>query len=473
LTSFQSPTRAVGALDGEDVARLLAAAADVAVILDESGVVRDIAFGHNDLPKLGLADWLGHPFVETVTPESRPKLRELLADCARDGAARPREVTHPVSSGISVPMRYAVARVGRDGRMIALGQDLRVVGRLQQRLVELQNTLGAENLRARFAETRFRLIFQTATDATLLVDGNGYRILDANPAALVLLGATAGATIGSGLPSLLATDDLPVIHEHLATARAAGKAEPVTCQLSGDGRPVSLVSTLMRQGKGVQLLVRLSVPGQRLTAPVDSASQLATAALALPEALVVVDRNQIVVEANAAFLALASIGNESLARGHPLSRWLGRQGVDMNVLASNLREHGVVRGFVTLLRGEHGGEEEVEITAVTLTESGQPLHAFLIRSAAPVRAADGETRRELPHSVERITELVGRVPLKDLVRDTTDVIEKLCIEAALKLTGDNRASAAQMLGLSRQSLYAKLRRYGFDAQDEEEGGDEA
>jgi DNA-binding NtrC family response regulator len=53
------------------------------------------------------------------------------------------------------------------------------------------------------------------------------------------------------------------------------------------------------------------------------------------------------------------------------------------------------------------------------------------------------------------------VSLKDLVRETTDVVEKLCIEAALELTSDNRASAAEMLGLSRQSLYSKLRRYGL------------
>ena len=62
---------------------------------------------------------------------------------------------------------------------------------------------------------------------------------------------------------------------------------------------------------------------------------------------------------------------------------------------------------------------------------------------------------------EQLTELIGRVPLKDIVRETTDVIERLCIEAALELTGDNRASAAEMLGLSRQSLYVKLRRYGL------------
>ena len=41
------------------------------------------------------------------------------------------------------------------------------------------------------------------------------------------------------------------------------------------------------------------------------------------------------------------------------------------------------------------------------------------------------------------------------------MIERLCIEAALEVTNDNRASAAEMLGLSRQSLYTKLRRYGL------------
>ena len=67
----------------------------------------------------------------------------------------------------------------------------------------------------------------------------------------------------------------------------------------------------------------------------------------------------------------------------------------------------------------------------------------------------------MPRSVEQLTELVGRVSLKELVVETTDMIEKLCIEAALELTQDNRAAAAEMLGLSRQSLYVKLRRYGL------------
>jgi DNA-binding NtrC family response regulator len=90
-----------------------------------------------------------------------------------------------------------------------------------------------------------------------------------------------------------------------------------------------------------------------------------------------------------------------------------------------------------------------------------PTFAFIIRMLARQPRVPQIMTAEHSRSAEQLSELVGRVPLKDLVRETTEITEKLCIEAALKLTGDNRAAAAQMLGLSRQSLYGKLRRYGI------------
>lgn len=65
----------------------------------------------------------------------------------------------------------------------------------------------------------------------------------------------------------------------------------------------------------------------------------------------------------------------------------------------------------------------------------------------------------LTAAVEQLTGLVGRVPMLALVGDTTDLIERHFIEAALELTQDNRTAAAHLLGVSRQSLYVKLRRY--------------
>lgn len=66
-----------------------------------------------------------------------------------------------------------------------------------------------------------------------------------------------------------------------------------------------------------------------------------------------------------------------------------------------------------------------------------------------------------------VMELVGSSTLKDIVSETTDVIEKMCIETALELTRNNRVAAAEMLSLSRQSLYVKLRKYGLLNKDGE------
>ena len=67
----------------------------------------------------------------------------------------------------------------------------------------------------------------------------------------------------------------------------------------------------------------------------------------------------------------------------------------------------------------------------------------------------------LGKNAKELTQLVGKVPLKQIVTETTDIIEKLCILAALDLTMSNRASAAELLGLSRQGLYIKMRRFGI------------
>jgi transcriptional regulator PpsR len=124
-----------------------------------------------------------------------------------------------------------------------------------------------------------------------------------------------------------------------------------------------------------------------------------------------------------------------------------------------------VRHFSTILRGEFGSQEEVEISAVSVLNGEHPCYGFTIRNIGRRVPEKSRTKRELPRSVEQLSGLVGRMTLKELVRETTDVIEKLCIEAALEMTNDNRASAAEILGLSRQSLYSKLRRFGISDSD--------
>ncbi|MEQ1714332.1 MAG: helix-turn-helix domain-containing protein, partial [Hyphomicrobium sp.] len=171
--------------------------------------------------------------------------------------------------------------------------------------------------------------------------------------------------------------------------------------------------------------------------------------------------------ANPAFVEMIELATEEQVRGQPVDRWIGRVDVDVDILFASIRENGSVRRFMTSVRGEYGGRENVEISAVSVTQGPIPCIAMSVRKSAREATGAAAQGQAMLRSIDQLTELVGRMPLKELVRETTDIIERMCIEAALQLTSDNRASAAEMLGLSRQSLYVKLRRYGLGELDSE------
>ncbi|NKE44624.1 transcriptional regulator PpsR [Roseomonas frigidaquae] len=475
MKSFATPRISLGPLDADAAAGLIAAAADVSLVLDQAGIIRDLAFSHEDLAREfdGPDSWLGRAWSETVAKDSRAKVEAMLArdplkDPARD-TARWRHINQLTTRGASIPLLCSVAPLGQAGRHVVFGRDLRPLSQLQQRMVEVQQSMERDYSRLRQAETRYRLLFQMAMDPVLILDADQQRIMEANPAAQRLFGRNARRTPSRTLAEVFEPGDRLAVQTLLANVRSAGRADDVTAHLAESGEAVVVSASTFRQEAGLLFLVRLSAPAQGGAALPDSQAKMLKVVQVAPDGFVVTDASAQVLTANAAFLDMAQLTQEDQARGEPLDRWIGRQGVELEVLLTNLRNRGAVRLYATTLHGALGGQVEVEISAVSVMNGGQACFGFQIRdigarSRPAARAADGATR-----SVEQLTELIGRVPLKDLVREATDAIERLCIEAALELTGDNRASAAEMLGLSRQSLYVKLRRYGLGDLDEQQG----
>jgi transcriptional regulator PpsR len=180
-----------------------------------------------------------------------------------------------------------------------------------------------------------------------------------------------------------------------------------------------------------------------------------------PDAIVICNEDGHVLSANPAFVELIQSPSVEHAVGQPLGNWLGRSSVDVNVLLANVRKSGRLRLYATSIRGALGVSSVVEVagTVIERSNSDQIAYGFIIRSVEHRGAATGDHVRM--RSADQLAELVGKVPLKELVRESADLIERMSIEAALDLTDNNRAAAAEMLGLSRQSLYVKLRRFGI------------
>ena len=466
MKAFRAPGESIGTLDADTAATLVTTASDVALVMDRDGVIQDMAFQRSDLSLEleGSGRWYGRRWSETVSIESQPKVDTLLREAEENIASAWRQLTHQTVQGRDVPILYAAIRLNGGERIVALGRDLRAVSALQQRLVDAQMSMERDYARLRFAETRYRLLFQTSSEPVIVLDGGTHRVVEANPTATTLFETGARRLVGRPFADLFDAPSRARVQAFLNEIRTAGQAEDVEATPVDGGDAVVVCASVFRQEAATLLLVRLApvAKARRPAQPRDAAeARVLNFFEASPDGFVLADAAGRIISANGTFAEMVQLSDRDKARGAMLDRWFGRAGVDLDVIMANLKQQGSVRLFPTMLRGEQGATLDVEASAVALGQGKTAAFGFTIRDVGRRLASAPRTGHDLPHSAEQLTELIGRVPLKDLVRETTDVIEKLCIEAALELTGDNRASAAEVLGLSRQSLYVKLRRFGF------------
>ena len=450
-------------LDANNAALMLSAAADITLVLNADGVVCDRVLAGTEVATDLFIGWPGKLWSDTVTVESRPKIDQLMQD-AQDGIApKWRQVNHQVKGSADIPVRYMALKAGVHGHVIAVGRDMRAVATLQQRLLEAEQSIEQEYARLRHAETRYRLLLQLASEAILIVDARSGRVVEVNPAAANLLQRPQKRLAGVVFEDIFAGADAERMTELVAAIRTSGRADDVALSLDGQQQAIAS-ATMFRQENAAYLLIRL-VPLSSGTSGIvvpRAQSKVMKVIQEMPDAFLVTDLDRKILTVNAAFLELAQLGSEEQARGEPMDRWLGRPGVDTNLMVGSLMEHGAIRQFGTIMRGQLGTTEDVEVSGVAVPDGPQPCLGFSIRRVARKTAQINSKAPAMLRSVDDLTKLVGKVPLKELVRETTDIIERLCIEAALHLNDNNRANAADTLGLSRQSLYVKLHRYGID-----------
>ncbi len=442
-------------LDADAAMKLAMVAGDITLILDDMGTILDTAFDPNEFP--GFEGWEGSNWIETVTIESRPKVMEMLAAARRGEVQHWRQVNHPTRDG-DVPIRYAVLSVNGGEHRIAFGRDLREAGKMQQRLLQVQQSLERDYLRMRQLDARYRMLFDNSGEAVLILEASTLRIREGNVAAHTMLSARQGSLPGKKLAALLDKSSRDTLQSLVGAALASDTATPAELTISKGSRAVVVTATGFSQDRGQFLLLRLSEVQSAEAQPVSPVLELIDH---MPDAFVVTDANLEVVSANTAFVEMVEAASLDPLRGRPLSNWIGRPGIDMELIEGQIDQHGAARNVSTVLRvGDEVDGEAIELSAVR-TDGENALYAFVIRPIGRRLRDLPPGSQDLPRSVEQLTDLVGRMSLKEIVRESTDLIERLCIEAALQYTSDNRASAAEILGLSRQSLYSKLHRHGL------------
>ena len=446
---------------------------DITLLLDMDGIIREVSVSPA-MAGESVDGWLGRPWIEIAGDSGGDKVRRMVDDARVSGISAFRQINQRFPSGLEIPMEFTTVLLGGRAGMLAVGKNLQAVAELQSRLIAAQQTMERDYWKLREIETRYRLVFDASTEAVLIVSATNLRILEANRAAALALNSTQRRNedlAGRELLHDVAVADREAVREMLLRIKDKGKALSILVHLGPEAQPWMVRGSLMTSEPGPVLLLQFT-PG--VASPVEKRSEsssLETLIDRAPDGFVAINSEGVVQQVNQAFLDLVQMGSKSSVIGESLSRWLWQPGADLSALLFNVQKHGAIRLFTTTLRGELGSETDVEISAASNKAKDPDAIGLLLRNISrriPVRSESSSLQTELGS----ISEQIGKSSLRKLVKNTVSIVEQHYVKEALELAGGNRTATAELLGLSRQSLYAKLNRYGLEDKGSEDASED-
>ncbi|QYK43586.1 MAG: transcriptional regulator PpsR [Paracoccaceae bacterium] len=451
------------------LAEVISTASDIALHVTRDGAVISVLVNEHHRSFGQLETWVGRQVRELLTPESVQKLDRRLTQLheAPEGTSLAVEITHEDAVNAGFPVRYALHRLPGDESVLMLGRDMRAIAEIQQKLVSVQLALEKDYEAQREIDTRYRVLMEMTRDAILLVSMATGRIADLNQVAANLLGGTRNELLGAAVAQEFVGRRRGELLETMASLATADAATPIEMQARRSQKRVMMVPLVFRAAGERLLLCRLDVVEQVRPAADELGDALGRLYAEGVDGIVFADRDGLIRGANESFLNMTDSSGLAAVRGRSLADFLLRGAVDLKVLIENAKRTGRMRMYATRLVTMFQAQVAVEISATWLNDRPQPVLALVVRDASRAEAMRRSGLGGTEDGSSSVVELVGSAKLKDIVAETADVVERMCIETAVELTRNNRVAAAEMLGLSRQSLYVKLRKYGLLSKGEE------
>ncbi len=450
--------------DASLVPGLLEHAADISVSLDADLTISAIAV-NPVAASLGCLDhWVGRPFEDFLAEESRIKFRDRISAARNDDSGLPlrMELNHVDNATWDFPVAYSAHRIP-DGGVLLLGRDMQPLAELQRSLVSEQLARERDYQKLRAEEACFRVVLDTSETAIVLIDPKQGRIRDLNGVAAGMLGTIAASLNGSVLAQCFEGRRREELGEALQAAASGDEGRGIEVVCRRTGRPLTLYPRFFRAASELVLVCRIAGSGETAEDG-DATFFLGELFSGSTDAIVLTDSKGLIREANEAFLMMADAALLRNVRDQPLADFLSRGAIDQKLIFEAADQDTRLRSYNTQVISPVGSRTSVDISAARLRQgNGAYGYGLIIRDVTRRDSLDAEAGPLVisEDAMKHMMDLVGTASLKELVSATSDVVEKMCIETALQLTSNNRVAAADMLGLSRQSLYVKLRKHGF------------
>lgn len=248
--------------------------------------------------------------------------------------------------------------------------------RLSADIMPLSNPWLATGLETLPAER----LFAASKQPLIIVNATTGKIVDANPAATLLIHIGSSELVGKKFVSLFEGWSASEVLRGLAQSRALGHSDGLSLR-TAHGTDVAAALTLVRAPSDSFVLIRLSeaVPLPLAADSAGSASIVFEAINTAPTAFLITDDDFKIDFANLAFIELVGAGSAGEVCGSSLLAWLPLTCADVARLARLLAQRQAADFFATVIRPVRGVSQRAELCAVPVPEGLYAHWGFTVR----------------------------------------------------------------------------------------------
>ena len=434
-------------------------ASDISLLIDTAGLILEVIYNTENKNLGDIEHWRTRNIRDFITKESGIKLEEILnlSSNANNKVEKDTiQLNHIKNDSTDFPIQYSVHPTGVNNQILLFGRDLTQIAQAQQELMKTQLKFEREYDRYRSFDTKYRVILEQCGSAFIIVDETG-KIVDFNKKATTIIERTDLQHIT--LEELINQRTSTEILNELETLNKNAPSNALKTFLKKSYKEVQLKGTFFRSNEGVHTLIRLNNSASHKAPHAREKLYLSDLYQKTTDAFVFIDEAGKIVDTNDSFLTLSENANVDEVVGKSFSAFLRNTATDLKILTDNSKKLGKIRNYATEFITAFGSKIPVTISSTWVSNEHDDFYGFILRDSSNIEFEKQNDNEQ--YSWEATTKLVGSAPLKELVAQTGDIAERICLETALNLTSNNKVAAADLLSLSRQSLYVKLRKHNL------------
>ena len=435
-------------------------ASDLSILIDEAGLILEVIFDPENQSFGNLENWRTKNLRNFLTTESIEKFDNHMSQLSRTESQvrlRALQLNHIHTDGSDFPIEYTAHPTGVKNQILLFGKDLSQMANAQQELMKTQLKFEKEYDRLRSFDTKYRVILEECGIAFLLVNSDQL-IEDHNNKAANFFHKEA--LEGKSLDEIFEINPELNVLEQLQKLKSDSPTKKLNLKIKSLNKSADISGTFFRSSDGLHALLKINEQTEKSQTTNYVKPYLSNLYEKSSDSFVFTDDVGKIIEANESFLTLCEAPSADQIMGSRLSNFFKNSETDVAILTESAKEFGKIRNYSTEFKTLFGSTVPVTISSTWIVNKNDNFFGFILRDMTSIRSEKDDDDDE-NHSWDSTTKLVGTAPLKTLVAQTGDIAERICLETALRLTNNNKVAAAEMLSLSRQSLYVKLRKYNL------------